>query len=120
MEFSIPDRMQKVLAEVREFLNRHIFPLEPRMIAEPFSEITPTLEEKRQLVRDMGYWAPQIPKEYGGMGLEFMHHALMSEELGRTPLGHYTFGCQAPDAGNMEILIEFGTPSQKEKYLKPV
>ncbi|MEX2287196.1 MAG: acyl-CoA dehydrogenase family protein [Planctomycetaceae bacterium] len=120
MEFSIPDRMQKVLADVREFLHRHVYPLEPRLQSEPFSKLAPTLENKRKLVRDMGYWAPQIPTAYGGMGLEFMHHALMSEELGRTPLGHYVFGCQAPDAGNMEILIEFGTPAQKERYLQPV
>ncbi len=120
MEFSIPDRMQKVLADVREFLVRHVYPLEPRLLLGPFSKLASTLEEKRKLVRDMGYWAPQIPAAYGGMGLEFMHHALMSEELGRTPLGHYVFGCQAPDAGNMEILIEFGTPAQKEKYLQPV
>jgi alkylation response protein AidB-like acyl-CoA dehydrogenase len=48
------------------------------------------------------------------MGLSLFEHGLISEELGRTPLGHYVFNCQAPDAGNMEILIEHGTPEQKE------
>src|SRR5688572_16620512 len=107
MDFSIPERMQTVLPQVREFLHQHVYPLEGRFQSELFSKLAPTLEEKRKLVREMGYWAPQLPTQYGGMGLEFMHHALMSEELGRTPLGHYVFGCQAPDAGNMEILIEF-------------
>ena len=65
-------------------------------------------------VREMGLFTPQVPKEHGGAGLKFMEHALLSEELGRTPLGHFVFNCQAPDAGNMEILHEFGTPEQKE------
>ena len=47
-------------------------------------------------------------------------HGEVSEILGASPYGHYVFNCQAPDAGNMEILIEFGTKEQKEKYLKPL
>jgi alkylation response protein AidB-like acyl-CoA dehydrogenase len=54
------------------------------------------------------------------MGLDLMEHALVSEELGRTPLGHYVFNCQAPDAGNIEILHKYGTDKQKEEYLKPL
>ena len=54
------------------------------------------------------------------MGLSLMEHALVSEVLGQSPLGHYVFGCQAPDAGNIEILHLYGTPAQKEKYLKPL
>jgi alkylation response protein AidB-like acyl-CoA dehydrogenase len=80
----------------------------------------PKLEEKRRKVRELGMWSPQLPKEWGGMGLSFMEHAMLSEELGRCPLGHYSFNCQAPDAGNMEILLEFGTEEQKQKFLKPV
>jgi len=47
-------------------------------------------------------------------------HALVSEALGRSPLGHYVFGCQAPDAGNIEILHLYGNAEQKEKYLRPL
>jgi alkylation response protein AidB-like acyl-CoA dehydrogenase len=68
----------------------------------------------------MELWAPNHPKEYGGMELNLMEHALVSESLGRSPLGHYIFGCQAPDAGNIEILHQFGSEEQKEKYLKPL
>jgi acyl-CoA dehydrogenase len=49
-----------------------------------------------------------------------MEHGLVSEVLGQSPVGHYVFNCQAPDAGNMEILIDHGTPEQREKYLKPL
>jgi alkylation response protein AidB-like acyl-CoA dehydrogenase len=72
------------------------------------------------MVRQMGLWAPNHPPEYGGMGLKLTEHALVSEALGRSPLGHFVFGCQAPDAGNIEILHKYGTPAQKELYLKPL
>jgi alkylation response protein AidB-like acyl-CoA dehydrogenase len=68
----------------------------------------------------MELWAPNHPREYGGMGLNLVEHALVSEALGRTPLGHLVFGCQAPDAGNIEILHKYGTDGQKEKYLRPL
>ncbi|MGE3314501.1 MAG: acyl-CoA dehydrogenase family protein [Planctomycetaceae bacterium] len=120
MDFSISPRMQEILGTVRRFLADELFPLERDLMSKPFHEITPTLEAKREKVRQLGYWAPQIPKEFGGMGLGFMEHALLTEELGRSPLGHFTFNCQAPDAGNMEILLEFGTPEQKDQFLKPL
>jgi len=72
------------------------------------------------MVKKMELWAPNLPKDIGGMGLNLMEHGLVSEVLGRCPLGHYVFGCQAPDAGNAEILHKYGTPEQVEKYLKPL
>jgi alkylation response protein AidB-like acyl-CoA dehydrogenase len=65
-------------------------------------------------------WAPHLPNEYGGLGLTLSEFARVSEELGRTPLGHYLFNCQAPDIGNTEILIAHGTEEQKERYLLPL
>lgn len=120
MDFSIAPQLQEMLGTVRRFLVDELYPLEHDLMSRPFHEIVPTLEQKRDKVRKLGYFAPQIPKEFGGMGLGFMEHALLTEELGRSPLGHYTFNCQAPDAGNMEILIEFGSPEQKEQFLKPL
>jgi alkylation response protein AidB-like acyl-CoA dehydrogenase len=71
--------------------------------------------------KNFSHWnAPNHPREYGGMGLNLVEHALVSEALGRTPLGHLVFGCQAPDAGNIEILHKYGTDGQKEKYLRPL
>ena len=62
----------------------------------------------------------QVPEEYGGMGLSLLEHGYVSEVLGQTPIGHFAFNCQAPDAGNMEILIDHGTPEQKETFLMPL
>lgn len=120
MDFSIPQPLQDTLKTVRKFLMEEVYPLERDLLARPFRELLPALNAKRDRVRELGLFTPQVSKEQGGAGLKFMEHALLSEELGRTPLGHYVFNCQAPDAGNMEILHEFGTPEQKETWLKPL
>jgi alkylation response protein AidB-like acyl-CoA dehydrogenase len=80
----------------------------------------PKLDAIRKKVKSNGLWLPQIPKEYGGLGLNNSQHGEISEILGTSPYGHYCFNCQAPDAGNMEILIEFGSENQKNKYLYPL
>lgn len=54
------------------------------------------------------------------MGLSLVEHGLLASELGRTPIGHYIFNTQAPDAGNMEILLKYGTPEQQKQYLEPL
>ncbi len=82
--------------------------------------MVPALEEKRQMVRQMELWAPNHPQELGGMGLNLVDHGLISEALGYSPIGHYVFGCQAPDAGNIEILHMHGTEEQKQRYLEPL
>ena len=120
MDFSIPQPLQGTLKAVRSFLVEEVFPLERDLLTRPFRELLPSLAAKREKVRAMRLFAPQVPKEYGGAGLSFMDHALLSEELGRTPLGHFVFNCQAPDSGNMEILHEFATAPQKETWLKPL
>lgn len=119
MDFSIPDPLRTQLASIREFLESEVYPLEAAA-ERSFRSVLPALQEKRSRVRARGWWAPTMPRELGGMGAPFLDHALISEELGRSPLGHYVFNCQAPDAGNMEILLEFGTPEQKERWLVPL
>ena len=80
----------------------------------------PLLSALRDEVRAAGLWGPQIPTDLGGLGLSLLEHGLVSEELGRSPLGHYVFGCQAPDAGNIEILHRYGSAAQKERWLEPL
>src|SRR5262249_41872630 len=120
MDFSIPQHTQDLLAKVRTFVNAELIPLEPEFAAKSFTELLPILEEKRAKVRALGLATPQIEKEHGGLGLSVLEHGLVSAELGRTPVGHYVFNCQAPDAGNMEILIKFGNDAQRERWLKPL
>ena len=107
MPFDPPSgEMRLLLRTLEEFVREELMPLERLFLHHDFDALLPTIEAKRQQARRLGLWLPQIPADYGGMGLSLFDHGLVSEVLGRTPLGHYALNCQAPDAGNMEILIE--------------
>jgi alkylation response protein AidB-like acyl-CoA dehydrogenase len=113
--------MKPILTTVRRFMKETVYPLEPSVQKlGSFAKALPELREARLRVKELGLWAPQLPNDLGGMGLNLVEHARMSEELGRSPLGHYLFNCQAPDAGNMEILMQYGTGEQKRDYLEPL
>ena len=71
-------------------------------------------------VKKQGLWAPHLPKEYGGMGLDFLEHAYMNEVLAWSPLGNRLFGVIAPNSGNQKILVKYGTEDQKKKWLEPL
>ena len=120
MDFSIEPKLQDTLATIRTFMREEIYPLEREFLSKPFTDLLPALNAARTKVKQMGFWSPSIPKEYGGAGFSFLAMAHISEELGRSPLGYYAFNSQAPDVGNMELLIAQGTPAQKEKFLIPL
>lgn len=119
MSFEPSEKLQAILDLTREFLDKEIVPLEKDMESKGFKAILPELEKKRDMVRKMELWAPLHPKDMGGMGLPLMDVAMIYEVLGRSPLGLFVFGCQAPDAGNIEIIHKFGTEEQKEQYCRP-
>ena len=101
MNFEISDKMTIVLEMITEFVNKELIPLENEFLNSDFSDMIPILKEKRAMVKKMELWGPNHPVDLGGMGLSMVDHGLVSEALGRTPAGHYVFGCQAPDAGNI-------------------
>jgi alkylation response protein AidB-like acyl-CoA dehydrogenase len=115
-----PEKLQATLKIIRQFVQTEVMPLESDFLSRPFRELLPRLKTKREQVKALGLWAPHLPPDLGGLGLSLSEFARISEELGRTPLGHYLFNCQAPDIGNMEILMEHGTPEQKERWLAPL
>lgn len=120
MDFTISEKMQTILGMMDEFVTRELVPLEKEFLAHRLDSLLPVLEEKRAMVKQMELWAPLHPVEYGGMGLSLSESALIFEALGRSPLGLYTFGCNAPDAGNIEILHQYATPYQVEMFLHPL
>jgi acyl-CoA dehydrogenase len=121
MDFTIPERTQIICEMMDEFVKKELFPLDNiGLNSTDWAATEKELGKKREMVKKMELWAPNHPKEFGGMGLKLMEHAYVSEVLGQSSLGHYVFGCQAPDAGNIEILHQYGTDEQKEKYLRPL
>jgi alkylation response protein AidB-like acyl-CoA dehydrogenase len=120
MDFELSEKIETALGMIDEFMREEVLPLERFFLNEPFSRVLPKIEEKRRAVRQMGLWAPNQPVEYGGMGLDLLEHGLVSEALGISPLGHFVFGCHAPDAGNMEILHQYGSEEQKQRWLAPL
>ena len=119
MDFSLPPRIAAIKAQVRDFIDREVIPLE-RELHKGFHTVEPKLKALREKVRALGMLTPQIPKEEGGSGFTLIEYAHLSQELGRSLLGAYTFNCQAPDTGNMELLHNFGTDEQKERWMRPL
>ncbi len=122
MDFSISEKMQTILEMINEFVDKELIPLETEYLtkdrgSESFEK---AIKDKQKMVKQMELWAPNHPEDLGGMGLNNLEHGLVSEALGRCTLGHLAFGCQAPDAGNIEILHKYGTDEQKAEYLAPL
>lgn len=120
MDFSLPKRAKEFLPNVEAIVREMLQPIELSVLHNGFNASLPQLSEIRNRVKQEGLWAPHLSTELGGMGLTLVEHGIMSEALGHSVLGHYAFGCPAPDAGNMEILHKFGTDEQKAKWLAPL
>ncbi len=110
------DLLHRVRAIVRESVVR----LEPAFLSGGTEAVLPGLHALRERVREEGLLAPHLPPAWGGTGLPLAVFGRLSEELGWSPLGHYVFNCQAPDVGNMELLLHHGSAEQKERFLRPL
>jgi acyl-CoA dehydrogenase len=106
-------------SEVRAFMDEHVYPNEAALGREDDAADL-LISELRAKARSAGIWAPHLPPEAGGTGSGFIEYALLNEEIGRSTWAQLVFNCQAPDAGNGEILHMFGTEEQKERFLKPL
>jgi len=120
MDFDPPDAVRPLLDRIEKFVADVVIPAEATVMQRGFAESTALLNDLRAQCKAAKMWGPQLPRELGGLGLGLVEHGLVSERLGKTPLGHFVFGCQAPDAGNIEILHKYGTPEQKAKWLEPL
>ncbi len=120
MNFETPDWIAEQLAKIQDFVDQKLIPIEQSIIFSDFFEVEDRLKDLREQVKALGLWAPHIPESIGGCGKSLVQLGLISELLGQTPLGHYVFGCQAPDAGNIELLHKFGSEQQKEQWMKPL
>ncbi|BCK56625.1 acyl-CoA dehydrogenase family protein [Nocardia wallacei] len=101
--------------------------VEPLDLAWPHEQFAPldggrrqAIAPLKQRVREQGLWATHLGPELGGQGHGQVKLALLNEILGRSSWAPIVFGCQAPDTGNAEIIAHYGTPEQKERYLRPL
>jgi len=120
MPLPVSPRAKDTLTRIRAFVDDRLIPIEPELLAKGWLGVLPALTELREEVKRQGLWAPWLPAEHGGMGLSLLEYAHVSEELGRSLVAHWVFNCQAPDVGNMELLIGHGTDAQKAQYLAPL
>src|SRR5206468_4043896 len=79
-----------------------------------------TLRALQLEARTAGLFTPHLPIEYGGRGLGIMGMCVLFREMGRSPVGARVFHCDAPDQGNMDLLLAAGSPAIRERYLKPL
>jgi acyl-CoA dehydrogenase len=122
MDFTLSPEIEDIRQRVRAFIEQHVLPLEsdPANFADHENIPPDRLEPVRAKAKAAGLWAPQTPKELGGMGLPVGAWPAIYEEAARSIFGPLAINCMAPDDGNMNLLAKVGTPEQKEWFLKPI
>jgi acyl-CoA dehydrogenase len=122
MDFMLSPEIEAIRLRVRDFVAEHVLPLEadPANFTEHENIPHERLAPVREKAKKAGLWAPQAPKEYGGMGLPIVAWAAIYEEAARSIFGPLAIHCMAPDDGNMNLLARAGTPAQKDRWLKPI
>ncbi len=122
MDFALPPETEALRRRIADFVAAEIMPLEAdgANYDEHENIALPVLEALRAKVRAAGLWAPQMPRELGGLGLNVSAMAACYEAMGRSIFGPVAFNCAAPDDGNMIVLARLGTPAQKQRWLMPI
>ncbi|MEC8024403.1 MAG: acyl-CoA dehydrogenase family protein [Myxococcota bacterium] len=120
MDFSLPAHLQSLRSRVRDFMEQRIIPLETTIIEEDKTQTYDTLRNLQAAAKGAGLWTPHLPEEFGGLGLGIMGMCVLFREMGRSPVGARVFNCDAPDQGNMDLLLKTASPAIKERWLAPL
>ncbi len=125
MDFDYSEKVQKLQAELTEFMDEHVYPNEKTFrdqlaAAESRWTVPPIMEELKEKAKAAGLWNLFLPDPELGAGLTNLEYAPLCEIMGRSPIAPEVFNCSPPDTGNMEVLWRYGTPEQQEKWLKPL
>jgi acyl-CoA dehydrogenase len=125
MDFAHSERAQQLREELLDFMDSHVYPAEPvyaeqRRQGDPHA-LPPIVEELKTRARERGLWNLFLPDERWGAGLSNLEYAPLAEITGRSPhIAPEALNCSAPDTGNMELLVDFGTPEQQQRWLVPL
>ena len=123
MHFEFSDKVKDLQKRLTAFMDEHIYPNEKRFYQEIESNRwapTRIIEELKPKARAAGLWNLFLPHDENGAGLNNLEYAPLCEIMGRSTMAPEVFNCSAPDTGNMEVLARYGTPEQKERWLKPL
>ena len=130
MDFTMSDRQKEWLGRVQAFMTKHVRPAVPiykQQDAEgPRWKVIPVLEDLKKKAKAEGLWNMFMPPnaheddEFRGAGLSNLEYAPLAEKMGHIGWASEVFNCSAPDTGNMEVFMRYGTKEQKRKWLKPL
>jgi acyl-CoA dehydrogenase len=126
MDFSYSDKVIELQEKLSAFMDEHVYPnekvYEEQLNASPnrWSQVPQIMEKLKSLAKEQGLWNLFLPDSEYGAGLSNLEYAPLCEIMGRSPIGPEVFNCNAPDTGNMEVLVRYGSDEQKEKWLKPL
>ena len=128
MDFAYSDRTKALQAKVSRFMDENVYPAEERFFAEvqenrrrgnPWVP-TRVVEELKQKARGQELWNLFLPESEYGASLTNLEYAPLCEIMGRSPIGPEAFNCSAPDTGNMEVLVRYGSPEIRKRWLEPL
>jgi len=123
MDFEFSGKVKELQKRLQAFMEEHVYPNEQRFRDEiERNRWSPTrvVEELKPKARGAGLWNLFLPNDEHGAGLTNLEYAPLCETMGRSVMAPEIFNCSAPDTGNMEVLARYGTPKQKERWLKPL
>jgi acyl-CoA dehydrogenase len=128
MDFSYSPRTQELQQRLAAFMAEHVYPAEPRYAAEIQAHTeagkrwtpVPVIEALKPKARAAGLWNLFLPESEYGAGLTNQEYAPLAEIMGAVPWASEVFNCSAPDTGNMEVLVRYGTPEQRQRWLEPL
>src|ERR671932_367644 len=126
MDFSPSPRVEELRDRIAAFLDEHVYPVELETLRALDEEVGPgvpypeILVEIRERAKAEGLWNMFLPDEEHGTGLTNWEYGMLCEAMGRSLVAPMAFNCSAPDTGNIEILVDHGTPEQNEQWLEPL
>lgn len=126
MNFSYSEKTKQLIEKVNVFMEEHVYPNESvyeeqlSQQKDRWAEVPPVIEELKAKAKKEGLWNLFLPESDLGAGLTNLEYAPLCEIMGRSPIGPEVFNCNAPDTGNMEVLVRYGTEEQKKKWLEPL
>ena len=121
IDFSFPEEVEEIRLKVRRFMEESVQPAWDATDPNDRSQVVKTIVKLRKEAKEeRGLWLPHMPKEWGGMGLGPTAMAAVSAEAAKVSIGPFVLNAQAPDEGNQHTILHWGTPEQKEKYLRPL